>query len=76
MDIITAKQRLDQLEMRYYKFLGRYSDKLTAEGASEKQTELPATALVHNSFKDQLLLAGGIILGAVIIALTLLGIFL
>jgi hypothetical protein len=68
--------RLDQLEMRYYKFLGRFSDKLTGEAVSEGRSETPSAAAVQHSFKDQLPVAGGIILGALIIALTLMAIFL
>lgn len=79
--IINAEKefslRLDQLEMRYYKFLGRFSDKLTEDAVSEKNSHLPpSAAMVQHSFKDQLPVAGGIILGALIIALTLLALFL
>ena len=69
-------QRLDQLEMRYCKFLGKFSDKLTGEAVAERHSETPSAAEVQHSFKDQLPLVGGIILASLIVALTLMGIFL
>ena len=68
--------RLEQLEIRYYRYYGKFSDRSGERGGGGDDQELAVNAFPRNSLHDTFLLAGGMIIAAVIISVTLAAIFL
>ena len=79
--IINAEKefasRLEQLEIRYYRFYGRYSDDpFHAVPNNSGNSESLSAAQRSFSFKSSLVLAGAVLLAAVIVAAAMAMIFL
>jgi hypothetical protein len=70
--------RMEQLEIRYYKYYGKFSDRPAGERSSLQEREYAAGSLPveRSSFKEALPLLIGMILSALIIAFAMALIFL
>ena len=68
--------RLEQLEIRYYRYYGKFSDRAGEPGLSAEAQEFVSNAVPRNSLQESFMLVGGMLIAAVIIAVTIAAVFL
>ena len=68
--------RLEQLEIRYYRYYGRFSDRAGDPGVSGETQEFVSNTLPRSPLQESFLLVGGMLLAAIIIAVTIAAVFL